>query len=262
MAKITFIGTGGGRIATILQKRATGGIYIADNRLLMHVDPGPGALVKMLELDLNPLQTDAIFVSHAHPDHYTDAEILIEAMTSGGKYKRGTLIGSESVINGINNYRPISFYHKKLVKNVRAVKAGDKILVNDWYEMEITPALHSDETTVGFKLSLEKGVVSYTSDTQIFDELIESHKGAKVLIICLTRPLNGKIPFHMSTEDAAELIKQVKPKIAILTHMGLKVISTASQQANWITKETGITTIAAFDGMRIYMDDKIEIKKD
>ncbi|RLF50670.1 MAG: MBL fold metallo-hydrolase [Thermoplasmata archaeon] len=262
MAKITFIGTGGGRFATIFQKRATGGIYIAEKGLLMHVDPGPGALVKMYELGLDPTQTDVIFVSHAHPDHYTDAEILIEALTLGGKSKRGLLIGSESVINGINDYRPISFYHKKIIRKVKVAKPGDKIILRELYEMQITPALHSDPTTVGFKLMLDSGTISYTSDTQLFDELIKAHEGARLLIICLTRPLNGKIPFHMSTEEAAELISQVKPEIAILTHMGLKVLSDATKQANWITQKTNIPTIAAFDGMRVYMEDKIEIKKD
>ncbi len=262
MAKITFIGTGGGRFATIFQKRATGGIYIADRGLLMHVDPGPGALVKMYELGLDPTQTDAIFVSHAHPDHYTDAEILIEAMTLGGKSKRGILIGSESVINGIDGYTPISFYHKKIVKEIKIAKPNDKFLIKDLYEIRITPALHSDPTTIGFKLFLDNGAISYTSDTQLFDELIKAHKGARLLIICLTRPLNGKIPFHMSTEEAAELIKEIKPELAILTHMGLRVLSNATQQANWINQKTGIPVIAAIDGMRIYMEDKIEIKRD
>ncbi|HDN50539.1 MAG: MBL fold metallo-hydrolase [Thermoplasmata archaeon] len=262
MAKITFIGTGGGRFATIFQKRATGGIYIADKGLLMHVDPGPGALVRALDLDIDPTQTDVIFVSHAHPDHYNDAEILVEAMTLGGKNKRGMLIGSESVINGTHDYRALSAYHKKIAKEVKVVQPGDTILLKDWYEMHITPALHSDESTVGFQLKLEHGAVSYTSDTQLFDGLVEAHKGARVLIACLTRPLNGKIPFHMSAEEVAELVKAVEPELAILTHLGLKVIVDVNNQANWITKESGVPTIAAFDGMRLYLDEKIEIKKD
>ena len=261
MAKITFIGTGGGRFATIFQKRATGGIYIADKGLLMHVDPGPGALVKTYELGIDPTQTDVIFVSHSHPDHYNDAEILAEAMTMGGKNKRGLVIGSKSVINGTNDYRPLSNYHKGIVKKIKAVKAGDVISLKDWYEMHITPAVHSDETTVGFKIKLEHGTVSYTSDTQLFDNLAKAHKGTRVLIACLTRPLNGKIPFHMSAEDVADLVKEVKPELAVLTHLGLKVIGDSNAQATWIHEQSGIPTIAAFDGMRLYMDEKIEIKK-
>lgn len=260
MAKITFLGTGGGRFATIYQKRATGGIYIADKGLLMHVDPGPGALVKMKEYRIDPTATNVIFVSHAHPDHYTDAEILIEAMTMGGKRKRGILIGSESIINGIEDFRAISFYHKKLIKELKVAKPGDKFFIED-YEFEATPTIHSDPTTVGFKIHLNNGIVSYTSDTQYFDGLTEAHKGARLLILCVTRPIGMKIPFHLSTEDAIEIVKEIKPELAILTHMGIKFIENASKQANLVADETGINTIAAIDGMRIYMGEKIEIKK-
>ena len=262
MAKLTFVGTGGGRFATIFQKRSTGGIYIADKGLLMHADPGPGALVKSYELGLDPTQTDVIFVSHCHPDHYTDAEILMEAMTLGGKNKKGLVIGSESVIKGSDDYRALSSYHKSIVKKVRMVKPDDSVLIKDWYEMRITPALHSDETTVGFQLKLDNGAVSYTSDTQFFDKLVEAHKGARVLIACLTRPLNGQIPYHMSTEEVATLVEKVAPELAILTHLGLRVIGDANTQATWISEKSGIPTIAAFDGMRVYMDEKIRIKRD
>lgn len=261
MTKITFIGTGGGRFATIFQKRATGGIYIADRGLLIHLDPGPGALVRMYDLDLDPTQTDAILVSHCHPDHYNDAEILMESMTMGGKSKRGIVIGSESVVEGSGKFRSLSDYHKGLVKKIKTARPGDTFVLKDWYEVEVTPARHSDDTTVGFKLHLNEGIVSYTSDTEYFDELAEVHKGARTLIICMTRPLEGKIPFHLSTEDAAMLVEAVKPELAVLTHMGMKVLPMAAEQANWITEKTKTPTIAAKDGIRIYMGEKIELKK-
>ncbi len=261
MTKLTFIGTGGGRFATIFQKRATGGMYVADRGILIHVDPGPGALVKMYDLGLDPTQTDAILVSHCHPDHYNDAEILTEAMTMGGKYKRGVVIGSESVIKGKGDYRPMSKYHQSLAREVKTAHPGDEFTLKEWYRVEITPAHHSDPTTVGFKMHLNNGIISYISDTEFFDGLIEAHKGARVLVVCMTRPLEGKIPFHMSTEDAAELIEGVKPEFAILTHLGMKVIPDATEQATWITEKTGIPTIAAKDGMRIYAGDKIEVKR-
>ena len=80
---IIFLGTGGGRFATITQKRRTAGIRIISEGLNLHLDPGPGALVHSINEGLDPQKLDAIFVSHCHPDHYTDAEVLIEAMTRG-----------------------------------------------------------------------------------------------------------------------------------------------------------------------------------
>ncbi len=260
MTKVTFLGTGGGRFATLFQKRATGGIYVADRGLLVHLDPGPGALVRMHQLGLNPTQTDVLLVSHCHADHYADAEILMEGMSLGSKQKRGQLLGSKSIIEGFEDFSPVSTYHKKLLKEVVALKPGDKYTIKGWYQIEATPTQHSDPTTIGFKLHLTGGIISYTSDTAFFEDLIAAHRGARLLIVCLTRPLQAKIPFHLCTEDAMELIKRVKPELAVLTHMGMEVITVAAQQATWITEHSGVPTIAGRDGMSLYLEDTIEVK--
>ena len=45
--KLTFLGSGGGRFATISQKRMTGGFRIDDfGGKNYQIDPGPGALVR------------------------------------------------------------------------------------------------------------------------------------------------------------------------------------------------------------------------
>jgi len=261
MTKVTFLGTGGGRFATLFQKRATGGIYVADRGILIHIDPGPGALGRMHELGLNPTQTDVLLVSHCHADHYTDTEILIEGMALGGKQKRGQLLGSKSIIAGSKDFRPISAYHQDMLKNVVALSPGDVYTIKGWYKIEATPTEHSDPTTIGFKLHLTGGIVSYTSDTAFFPGLAEAHKGCRLLILCLTRPLHGKIPFHLCTEDAAELIREIKPELVVLTHLGMEVINRAAEQATWLTDQTGIPAIAGKDGMSLYLEEKIEVKK-
>ena len=58
--ELVFLGTGGGRFATITQKRRTGGIRLISNRLNIHIDPGPGALIYSLEAGLNPHPTAMI----------------------------------------------------------------------------------------------------------------------------------------------------------------------------------------------------------
>ena len=93
--KITFLGTGGGRFSTISQRRMTGGFRIDNlNGINLHVDPGPGALVRTYQFGLDPRNLSGVFISHAHTDHYTDAEVLIEAMTRGMTKENGVIIGS------------------------------------------------------------------------------------------------------------------------------------------------------------------------
>ncbi len=91
MTRLTLLGTGGGRFATVTQERATGGVYLEDG-VSLHIDPGPGSLVMMKRARLDPMRTDGILVSHCHPDHYTDAEVLLEAMTNGTQTQRGFLL--------------------------------------------------------------------------------------------------------------------------------------------------------------------------
>lgn len=261
MTKIIFLGTAGGRFATIYQTRATGGIYISDTGNL-HIDPGPGALLQMHKHGMDPTETDCILISHCHPDHYSDAEILIEAMTRGGTQKKGMVVGSKSVMDGAGEFGPtISKYHRGLPSVIRTVIPGDKFSVKG-IKITATPCLHSDSTTVGFVIETKDGIISYISDTSYWDKLHEAHHGSRILILSVTRPLHARIPYHLSTEDAAEIVKEVQPEMAVLTHLGLKFIKDGPDlQAYWTYKETGIKTIAAEDGMVIEMNKSIDVRK-
>ena len=256
MTKITFLGTGGGRFATIYQARATGGLYLEDQRNL-HIDPGPGALVRMRSVGLDPLRTHAILISHCHPDHYMDAEILIEAMTEGGTRKQGILLGSMSVIEGNGEFGPaVSKYHQSLPKVVKVMQPFSKVSVKP-IEIAATPSAHSDTSSVGFRLVTSCGVVSYISDTQLVEQVIKAHRHCRVLIAAVTRPLGQRIPHHLSTEDAGYLIEKIKPELAVITHFGMRVIQENPEtQAKWIEERAGVKTVSARDFMTL------ELKKD
>ena len=68
----------------------------------IHVDPGPGALVRALTNvpPCNPRELDAIVLSHKHLDHSGDVNALIEAMTSGGFRRRGMLLAPPDAFDG------------------------------------------------------------------------------------------------------------------------------------------------------------------
>jgi len=251
MARITFLGTGGGRFATIYQARATGGIYLEDQRNV-HIDPGPGALVRMRSVGIDPLTTDAILISHCHPDHYLDAEILIEAMTEGGTRKQGVLAGSVSVIEGNGDFGPaISDYHLSMPKVVKIMEPFSKMSLKP-LEITATPSAHSDTSSVGFRIQTTAGMVSYVSDTQLVEQVIKAHRHCRLLIASVTRPLGNRIPHHLSTEDAGYLIEKTKPELAVITHFGMRVIQENPEtQAKWIEERSGVKTVAARDFMML-----------
>jgi phosphoribosyl 1,2-cyclic phosphodiesterase len=241
--------------ATITQRRMTGGLRIdkIDGKNI-HIDPGPGALVRTYQFGLTPLKLDAVMVSHSHTDHYTDAEVLIEAMTKGMTRKKGTVVGSKSVIEGYKQWGPcISKYH--LSKPDISILGVNETAKLGKIKIKGTKTIHGDPTAVGFNLNVKNFSISYTADTEYFEDLHKYHSGADVLIASVIRPRNEKIRGHMSTYDFAKLVDEVSPRLAIMTHLGMKmVVNDAKKEADSVKEQTGVNTFAAYDGMKINLD--------
>ena len=253
--KLQFLGTGGGRFATISQKRMTGGFRIDDiDGQNIHVDPGPGALVRSHQFGLNPRKINLLLVSHCHTDHYNDAEVLIEAMTQGMTKKTGHVIASDSVINGTEELGPsISKYHQSKHK-ISVLKPGEVIKEKN-IQIRGTKTNHGDPTCVGFNINYKGLNINYTADTEYFPELADEHKDADVLIGCVIKEGERKIKGHLRTIDFEELVKEVQPRIAIMTHLGVNLImNNPFQNTRIITKNTGVRTIAATDGLTMNLD--------
>ncbi|MDR0912453.1 MAG: MBL fold metallo-hydrolase [Methanobrevibacter sp.] len=252
---LSFLGTGGGRFTTISQKLMTGGFRIDGlGGLNYHFDPGPGALIRSYQFGINPSILDGIFISHAHTDHYTDAEILIEAMTSGMTKNRGIIIGSKSVIDGYKKWGPcVSKYHKSQSTNL--ILGSNKTKELKGFKIKGTKTIHGDPTGVGFQIDDGNLKISYTSDTKYFEDLKNHHKKADILIANVLRPFGKPIHGHMDANEFLNLVNDIQPKIAIMAHFGFNFIKANPQKiAETIKKETGVDVIASFDGMNINLD--------
>jgi len=264
--KITFLGTGGGRVNLIGQYLHTGGFRIDSKFVNIHIDPGPGALVYSLKDKLDPKKVDCIIVTHIHIDHSNDTAVLVEAMTGYGFKKRGILIGSSCLIEGKDNInskrkvdgceRVIGSYHLSKPKEVYAVYGEVKKTFNinkdgeesKSFEIEFIKVKHDEPSTFGFKIKLEDKVIGYTSDTNYFDELPEKLKGCDYLIINCLKPRKDKIPDHLSLLDVEKLLKISKPKTAFITHRGMKLQHYGDKRTKKEIEEiTGINTIVPKD---------------
>lgn len=252
MDKVTFLGSGGGRIVVAHQLRSTSGfvINLANNQI--HVDPGPGALVRSNACKISPTRTNIIFVSHGHIDHVNDINAIIDAMTLGGaRGKKGALISTKEVILGSKIRTPwINSFYKKLLEECFQVKAGDLVKSGN-LEFTITGTKH-DEPCVGFILSDGTIRIGYTADTAYFAELGKQFKNVDLLIMNVLRPGKDRWGTHLSSADVLRIIKKATPELAIIQHFGAKMLkSDPVYEARWIQKETGIRTIAATDGLSI-----------
>ncbi|MCL2143048.1 MAG: MBL fold metallo-hydrolase [Methanomassiliicoccaceae archaeon] len=257
---LTFLGTGGGRYATIYQTRSTGGMILDSNGKRMHIDPGPGALTNMSRIGMDPARTDAILISHCHPDHYSDAEVLTEGMCKGGVVKRGELIGSVSVMEGYEGLGPrLTPYHFNMVGKHATARPGD-IMDVCGIRTEMTMSLHSDRTAVGFKFNTDDGIISYVCDTNYRDDVASEYINSRVIILPITRPTKARIRCHLCTEDAVKFAEMIHPDMIIFTHMGVRMIQDCPEkEAAYVEGRTGIRTIAADDLMKVMICDTIDI---
>ena len=231
--------------------------------LNMHLDPGPGALIYSLEMGLNPQKIMAVMVSHRHPDHYTNAEILIEAMTRGMLKKRGIVAAPHSVLFGNEETGPaISRYHQQMPEKVIEVKPGVVFHVSDT-RIIATEAKHTDLDAVGFRFETpEVGDIGYTSDTEYFEGVGKAYEGVRLLILCVMRPSGNPWMGHMTPEDAIKIVEEVKPEMVVATHFGMKMIfSGPNRQVKLIEEKTGVPTLAASDGMRLRVGEKIRVER-
>ena len=262
-AELVFLGTGGGRFATITQKRRTGGIRFLSKNLNLHVDPGPGALIYSLEAGLNPQKIKAVLVSHRHPDHYANAEILVEAMTRGMLKKRGIVAAPPNILAGNAETGPvISTYHQRMIEQAITLKPGVNFRVGNT-KIVATETRHSDPEAVGFRFEIpDVGTIGYTADTEYFEGIEEEYHGVRVLILSVMRPLGSPWTGHMTPKEAAKIVDAVKPEMAVATHFGMKMIfSGPSYEVKLIKDTTGVPTVAAFDGMKLQIGEKITIGK-
>ena len=251
-SSITFLGTAGDAVVVSRQLRSSGGFVIISGDTQLHIDPGPGALVKCFEYGINPRATTALLVSHAHINHSNDANAIIAAMTYGGFDKRGVLIANKTVISGAEEYLPaITSFHKNCLERLIIMEPNQKVAIND-IEIMALRAKHSEPNTIGFKFFTPEYTLSYTSDTKYFAEISDQLKNSNILILNVVSTKKEDAKDNLCTEDAVKIIKEVKPKLAIIQHFGVNILK---EDPLFITremqKETGIHLISAKDGMSI-----------
>ncbi len=250
--RITFLGTGGGRWVVLRQLRASGGFVLELAGEKIHVDPGPGALLKAKEYRMDLCDLTAVVVSHRHQDHMNDALVVIESMTKGATKKRGVFVSTKRVIDGEKDYPSIlDVFHRSVIGRTEIMEPGKTIKIGK-VRITATPAKHREGDEIGFVFQGEGLRVGYTGDGEYFPGMEKHFKKCDYLIMNVLRPRVESWPGHMNSDGAVRLVKGAVPGNAVIKHFGMKMLrGVAHKEAAWISKETGTRTIVARDGMVI-----------
>jgi phosphoribosyl 1,2-cyclic phosphodiesterase len=242
---ITFLGTAGARFTVTNQILASGGLWLNLNDTQILIDPGPGCIVQSTKRKLRADRLSAIIVSHRHLDHVADVNIMVEAMTQGGLKRRGWLLAPADALET----EPIIFsYLKSYLEGVEILEEGKSYSIGNISFS--TPIRHIHPVETYGMLFRTEHPFSYIADSRYFDGLCHSY-GGELVILNVVR-LEADHPYdHLSVPDARHIIKELKPKVAILTHFGMTMWRAKPWQvAERLSQETGVKVVAARDGMR------------
>lgn len=246
---IKFLGTAGARFVMIEQLRASGGIWISCGGTNVLVDPGPGSIVRCASSRprLDPGKLDAIILTHRHLDHANDINVMIEAMTEGGFKKRGVVFCPGDAI-----YEdPVILRHAMgFPEKIEALEANKTYSAGNFTFETSMRHIHPAQT-FGLKFKIGGSSAALLSDTRYFPELNSFYKADTLIIsVVFFEPRPGVD--HLCLADAERLIRDIRPRKAILTHFGMTMLRAKPHiQAQELTKRLGIEVVAASDGMTV-----------
>lgn len=252
MDRIVFLGTAGDSSVMARQLRASGGIVLQIGEMQMHIDPGPGSLVRAREFGVNPRATGVMLVSHNHVNHAHDVNAVVHAMTLGGFDKKGVLIANTTVVQGNGRCSPtISTFAQSCIERIIVLQPGQKAAVED-VEVHAIPAFHSDSSGIGFRILAPLYTIGYSGDTAFSKEAASALEGCDILILNVTFPDALEADGHLNREGAQKVVEQVKPKLVLITHFGFEMLKADPLlEARHIQLATGVQTVAAHDGLSI-----------
>lgn len=257
--ELVILGSGGGRHHIRTQYRATGGILYKFNGHQAHIDPGPGAIVRINQYGEDPTKTDLFIVTHVHIDHFNDINAIIEASRESlhdrkyNYYKKGTLLTTRDTLPFISKY------HLNMLENVITFKSR-KIFNFDGINIIGTKVIHSQVEGFGLIFKLKEYSIGFSSDTTVFEGFSEQFSGVDILVLNLLRPDSVVCKRHMCTDEAIPYLNKITPslKLLIITHFGSYMDSPLSlknfvpSQIRKLKDNTNIKNlIAAKDGLKI-----------
>lgn len=250
--KITFLGTGTSQGVPVVacdcdvcvstdekNKRLRSALFVEVNGTKLVIDAGPDFRQQMLNIGLRKL--DAILLTHEHTDHIFG---LDDIRAFNWVQKHPTDIYAEKRVQ--NAIKRVFDYVFEKNKYPGIPQMNLHLVENKPFDLngtEIVPirGFHHKLPVFGFRI----GNMAYLTDVNRVDpEEREKLKGLEVLVLNALR--FEKHISHFNIEEALELIDELKPKNAYLTH-----ISHLMGKHEDVQKQLPEHVFLAYDGLQL-----------
>jgi len=223
--KVTFLGTGTSIGVPVItcdcpvctsedrrDKRFRTSAMLEVNGYTFVIDCGPDFRIQMLRERVSNL--DAVIFTHEHRDHIAgldDVRAFNYVLN-----KKIDIYGTDQVLKAIQTEFPYIFSESRYFGapqlSIHPI-SDEPFLVND---VEFIPirVVHDKLPVTGFRV----GDFTYITDASyIAPEELEKVRGSRVIVLNALR--NSKHVSHFSVGEAVEILKELAPEAAYLTHL-------------------------------------------
>jgi ribonuclease BN (tRNA processing enzyme) len=251
---VKLLGTAGARHVMARQLRYSAGTYLQMSGQRLLLDPGPGTLVRCARSRprIDPTALDGVVLTHGHIDHSGDVNAVLDALTAGGLSRRGALYAPRECLEGPSAV-VLTYVRECLAQEVALAPTATYSL--GALRFRTSPTLQHPMETYGLVFEAEgRPSVGFVTDTRYFGGLADVYRGVDLLIVnvVLLRHTPGRDIMHLSLPDAEQIIFEVRPRKAVLTHFGMTMLKAKPRElAAAMSDRLGLEVVAASDGMTV-----------
>ncbi len=217
--KIKVLGSGTG---VPQLKRAAPGYFLRMNEVTALLDAGPGTLQRLVRAGGDYRFLQALFFTHAHPDHISDLIPLLFALkyTPGFERKKPLKIFGPPVLSTFLKNAALLYgnWLQNLPFELQVTESEQGKATLEGLKVRWVKMNHS-APTVGYRFDTPSGhSFVFSGDTDVTPNLPELAQATDLLILECSFPDDQKVEGHLTPHEAGKMAALAGAQKLLLTH--------------------------------------------
>jgi ribonuclease BN (tRNA processing enzyme) len=208
-------------------KRHCSGYLLKIGKQNLVFDFGRGTLDNLIKLGVEYYHIDRIFISHTHPDHFSDLIpflhiALVEPSESRLRKKDVIIYGPKGIkktIHYILRAFNLGEYKPKYKVKIKELTDGSLVKDKNWNVKSYLVEHSKNIMCLAYRIKSGKKTLAYSGDTRDCHGLRKACRDADLAVIEASWPKKRASKNHMNGETTGKVARESGVKKLILTHI-------------------------------------------